>query len=213
MNLFEKFPGSEMKRLVGPAKPVAGKELLAVGSGREPLDEIDVVVHVALGGFDVDHVTDAVRHLIKAQLVPSTDSWSILVFDFDLFFRLLFQQLFLPHNVYHCRQVFDGEGERGRRQHVTVATQLIPAMKSLETPVRQIVNFPPGNPVKYLCRMKCDWSSTESSKTCESVRDSRRARSKHKKMSSWKMSRRRYMALSSRRLIRSNEMARTLFKY
>ena len=58
-----------MKRLVGPAKPVAGKELLAVGSGREPLDEIDVVVHVALGGFDVDHIAHAVRLLIETQFV------------------------------------------------------------------------------------------------------------------------------------------------
>ena len=132
-----------MKRLVGTTEPVAVEHLLSVGCRPETFDQVDVVVHVALGGFDVDHVTDAVRHLIKAQLVPSTDSWSILVFDFDLFFRLLFQQLFLPHNVYHSCQVFDGEGERGRRQHVTVATQLIPAMKSLETPVRQIVNFPP----------------------------------------------------------------------
>jgi hypothetical protein len=52
----------------------------------------------------------------------------------------------------------------------------------------------------------------ESSKTCESVRDSRRALSKHANISSWNTSSRRYSPRSSRRFMRSNDSARTLAK-
>lgn len=61
--------------------------------------------------------------------------------------------------------------------------------------------------------MKKVWSSIESSNTCESVRDNLRARSKQENTSSWKVSKRLYNPLSSRRLIKSKEIPRTLKDY
>lgn len=58
-----------MKRLVGPAEPVAVKHLLSVGCRPEAFDQVDVIVHVALGRFDVDHITDPVRLLVETQLI------------------------------------------------------------------------------------------------------------------------------------------------
>jgi len=55
--------------------------------------------------------------------------------------------------------------------------------------------------VSYLCLMKNECSSMESSKTCESVRDKRRALSKHANISSWNTSSRRYRPRSSRRFM------------
>ena len=58
-----------MKRLVGTTEPVAVEHLLSVGCRPETFDQVDVVVHVALGGFDVDHIAHAVRLLIETQFV------------------------------------------------------------------------------------------------------------------------------------------------
>lgn len=61
--------------------------------------------------------------------------------------------------------------------------------------------------------MKNDCSSIESSNTCESVRDNRRALSKQANISSWNVSSRRYSPRSSRRLMRSKDSARILGNY
>lgn len=59
-------------------------------------------------------------------------------------------------------------------------------------------------------RMKNACNSIESSNTCESVRDKRRALSKHANTSSWNISKRLYSPLSKRRFIKSNDIPRTL---
>jgi len=68
-NLFEEFSWSEVESFVGPTKPVAVEHLLSVGSCPKPFDQVYVIIHITLSGFDIDHVTDTVRHLVKTQLV------------------------------------------------------------------------------------------------------------------------------------------------
>ena len=69
-NLLEKFPTGQMKRFVRPAKPVAKEHLLPVLPGPESFNQVDVVVHIPLGGFNVNHVADVVRFLVEAQFDP-----------------------------------------------------------------------------------------------------------------------------------------------
>ena len=69
IHLFQEFTRGQVERFVRPAEPVAKQHLLTISARPQPLDDINVIIHVAFSSFDVHELTDVVRLLVETEFI------------------------------------------------------------------------------------------------------------------------------------------------
>ncbi len=54
-----------MECFIRPAEPIAKKHLLSISCGPKSLNQVYVIIHVALSSLDIHHISDVVSFLIE----------------------------------------------------------------------------------------------------------------------------------------------------